>query len=115
MRVSVLIAAAALCACAAAPKYGEQDERALAPARQAYQACIAQQTHEVINGSDDVGFLVNYIVQQCEPFLAEPRDYLTKRKFNPYFIQRFLDMARDQARQVTSSFILRAKSGNLEQ
>lgn len=107
----MLLVTVLLGACASAPEYGEVDERALTPVREAYQQCIAAETKEVINGSDDVNFLVQHIVQHCEPQLGPLAEYLKKRGFSPYFITNFLSNARNQASQVTGSFILRAKSG----
>lgn len=113
MKRTVLVSAVLLSACATAPEYGDADEQALNPVRETYQQCIAAETREVINGSDDVNFLAQHVVQQCEPQLRPLEEYLKKRDFSPSFIQNFLNNARNQAGQVTGSFILRAKSGRL--
>lgn len=111
---SILLALAILLgACATAPEYGDADEQALNPVRETYQQCIAAETKEVINGSDDVKFLVQHVVQQCEPQLRPLEAYLKDRGFPSPFIQNFLNNARNQATQVTGSFILRAKGGGL--
>jgi hypothetical protein len=107
----LLVSAILLGACAAAPEYEEADEQALSPVRETYQQCIASETKEVINGSDDVNFLVQHVVQHCEPQLRPLEAYLKERGFSSPFIQNFLTNARDQATQVTGSFILRAKGG----
>lgn len=115
MKRTVLVAAVLLSACATAPEYGDADEQALNPVRETYQQCIAVETKEVINGSDDVNFLVQHVVQQCEPQLKPLEAYLKERGFSPSFTHNFLNNARNQASQVTGSFILRAKSGRLGQ
>lgn len=104
-----------LAACATAPEYGDADEQALNPVRETYQRCIAGETKEVINGSDDVTFLVQHVVQQCEPQLKPLEEYLKKRGFSQSFIYNFVNNARNQASQVTGAFILRAKSGGFGQ
>lgn len=115
MKKLVVLLAVLLGACATAPEYGDTDEQALTPVRETYQQCIAGETKQVINGSDDVQFLVQYIVQQCEPKLKPLEEYLTKRGFSRSFVQNFLNNARNQAGQVTGAFILRAKSGEFGQ
>lgn len=112
----ILAASAVLfVACATTPEYGAADEQALTPVRETYQQCIADETREVINGSDDVDFLVQHVVQHCEPKLKPLEEYLKKRGFSPSFVYNFLNNARNQASQVTGAFILRAKSGRFGQ
>ena len=106
-----LVSAVLLGGCATVPEYGDADEQALIPVRETYQQCIAAETKGVINGSNDVQFLVQHVVKQCERNLRPLEEYLKGRGFSPSFIQNFLDNARTQASQVTSAFVLRAKSG----
>lgn len=101
--------------CATAPKYGPADDQALDPIRLKYQDCIGHKTAEYINGSDDVPFLVNTIVRQCDPELKPVQAYLAGRKFSPYFIQSYLNDVRSEASDVTASFILKAKGAQAGQ
>ncbi len=99
-----------LAACATGPTYGPSDDTALEKVRLAHQACLQQQTVALINGSDDVNFLTQHIVSQCDGALQPASEYLRGRGFSSYFIQSFLQEKRSHAMQVTSDFILRVKS-----
>lgn len=99
-----------LCACASGPTYTDADTRALDPVRKNYEKCIGKTTLEVIDGSDDVPFLVQHIVSACDPQLVPVETYLRGRGFNGYFIQRYMQDKRDEASQVTALFILKTKA-----
>ena len=99
-----------LCACASGPIYGESDDRALEPVRLAHQTCLQKETVATIHGSDDVNFLVQHIVAQCDDALRPAADYLRGRGFNAYYIDRFIQEKRAHASQVTADFILRVKA-----
>lgn len=111
MNKTLLIGAAfALGACAAAPSYGPGDDQALEPVRKAHQDCLQKQIGMLINGSDDVGFLTEHIVGLCNPALRPASDYLAKRGFSPYYIDRFIDEKRRLGADATADVILRSKS-----
>jgi hypothetical protein len=100
----------ALGACASHPTYGPADDQALEPTRKSYQACLEKETRSLINGSDDVQFLTQHIVQQCDPALAPAASYLRGRGFNDWYVTRFLQEKRQYAMRATADFILRVKS-----
>jgi hypothetical protein len=104
------VVAALLSACATPPSYTDADDRALDPSRTKYQACVRTQLSAVINGSDDVQFLVNYVVGQCDKELQPVSTYLRGRGFTEPFIQDYLASVRREARQVTAGVILRIKA-----
>ena len=111
--VSILIGAAMallLNACASQPKYGPADDQALEPTRKSYQACLEKETRSLIHGSDDVQFLTQHIIQQCDPALSPAASYLRGRGFDDWYVQRFLQEKRQHAMRATADFILRVKS-----
>ncbi|MGH8517954.1 MAG: hypothetical protein ACREUE_10890 [Panacagrimonas sp.] len=111
--VPILSGAAAmamLAGCASQPKYGPSDDQALEPTRKAYQACLENETRSMINGSDDVQFLTQHIVQTCDPALSPASRYLKGRGFDDWYIGRFLNEKRQHAMRATADFILRVKS-----
>lgn len=97
-------------ACASQPKYGPADDQALEPTRKSYQACLEKETRSLIDGSDDVQFLTQHIVQQCDPALSPAASYLRGRGFDDWYIGRFLQEKRQHAMRATADFILRVKS-----
>ncbi|MCC2656271.1 MAG: hypothetical protein K0Q76_1379 [Panacagrimonas sp.] len=99
-----------LSACASQPKYGPSDDQALEPTRKSYQACLEKETRSLISGSDDVQFLTQHIVQQCDPALSPAASYLKGRGFDDWYIGRFLQEKRQHAMRATADFILRVKS-----
>ena len=99
-----------LSACASQPTYGPSDDQALEPTRKSYQACLEKETRSLIDGSDDVQFLTQHIVQQCDPALSPAGSYLRGRGFDDWYIQRFLQEKRQHAMRATADFILRVKS-----
>jgi hypothetical protein len=101
---------ALLGACASQPTYGPSDDKALEPTRKSYQACLEKETRSLINGSDDVQFLTQHIVQQCDPALSPAATYLRGRGFNDWYVTRFLQEKRQYAMRATADFILRVKS-----
>jgi hypothetical protein len=109
---AVLVPAIAtmLCACASQPRYGPADDQALEPTRKSYQACLEKETRSLIHGSDDVPFLTQHIVQQCDPALSPAASYLRGRGFDDWYIGRFLQEKRQHAMRATADFVLRVKS-----
>ena len=97
-------------ACASRPTYGPSDDQALEPTRRAYQACLEKETRALIHGSDDVQFLTQHIVQQCDPALTPAATYLRGRGFDDWYVGRFLQEKRQHATRATADFILRVKS-----
>ena len=99
-----------LSACASQPQYGPADDQALEPTRKSHQACLEKETRSLIDGSDDVQFLTQHIVQQCDPALSPAASYLRGRGFNDWYVGRFLQEKRQYAMRATADFILRVKS-----
>lgn len=99
-----------LAACASAPTYGPADDEAMAPVRQAHQDCLQSTIQSLIDGSDDVNFLTQHIVKQCDDTLTPAADYLAKRGFNSYQIGQFMQQQRQIGADATANVILRVKA-----
>ena len=99
-----------LSSCASQPTYGPADDQALEPTRKSYQACLEKETRSLIDGSDDVQFLTQHIVQQCDPALTPAATYLRRRGFSDWYVGSFLQEKRQHAMRATADFILRVKS-----
>lgn len=108
---SACIAALLVTACASAPTYSDADKAAIQPLQEEHEACLGGETAKVIDGSDDVAFLVQHVTSTCDPLLEPIADYLRGRGFSQPYVASYLRAVRQRGAQITASFILRQKSG----
>jgi hypothetical protein len=113
-RVGLSLIALVCAGCASSTAYTVADDRAVDPVRQKYQACLKEQTEAVVDGSNDVPFLVHYIVAQCDSQLVPAGRYLRDRGFTPGYVDHYLADVRQEAGTVTSGVILRMKSAQVQ-
>lgn len=99
-----------LAGCATTPQFGAQDRTALQPNIDTYHSCLEGETTKVMGGSNDVRFMTNIVLRNCDDKLDPIANYLRGRGFGYRFVHNYVQNLRYNAGNTVASHILHANS-----
>lgn len=109
---SILCLALVGCATVEHHEFSFDDRAATEPLKEKHLECTAQNAASLIDGSNDVAYLVNHISTVCEPLLTPIEDYLLAQNFRPAFAHAYVDSVRKNHEAQCATFILKVKGGH---
>lgn len=100
-----------LAACATTPEFSSGDSATIKPMREKHLGCTARNAATLIDGTNDVAFLVKHIASLCDPLLQPIHDYLISRGFSETYARAYVGAIREQHAQINATEILKIKGG----